>query len=243
MVSYFHESSQKFGYFTFKKDLIGRIGRNKNENKDENEEPTFENLIINIKEKKVYIINTTTDGKEKSEIYELKDLNSENFDDKLRNKIDKFIDYHNLVVKNKKDLPFEEIKLEVPEEEEKEKKDETGEKGEISEKTTEEKEIDNKNNETTKENTQDKTLPVYIKSWNSQKYAHFLVLSNDIKQTIFKDKVSVLISDSEEKMGYYQSDQEGPNKYSIVKLKDIFTNTNADLVKRLNISDMFYLKN
>ena len=70
---------------------------------------------------------------------------------------------------------------------------------------------------------------IYIKSFTNDKYGKFLVLSDDTKQIIFKDKISILISNKKETVGFIDSQK----KVSFIPLINAMRNSSKVLRERL----------
>ena len=70
---------------------------------------------------------------------------------------------------------------------------------------------------------------LYIKKFTEHKYATFILLSDGIKQIIFKDKVEIFIIDKEEEIEYVDRDK----KRKSLSLINAMKNSNKDLNKRL----------
>ena len=71
---------------------------------------------------------------------------------------------------------------------------------------------------------------IYVKSFTNDKNGKFLVLSDDTKQIIFKDKINILISDQKETIGFIDSQK---NIY-FIPLKNAMRNSSKVLKERLN---------
>ena len=77
--------------------------------------------------------------------------------------------------------------------------------------------------------TENKETIIYIKSFHNDKNGKFLVLSDDTKQIIFKDKVNILISDKKETVGYIDRHK----KVSFIPLMNAMKNSSKDFISRL----------
>ena len=83
---------------------------------------------------------------------------------------------------------------------------------------------------TEKTNDDNKEIELlYIKNFTEHKYATFILLSDGIKQIIFKDKVEIFIIDKIEEIEYVDKDK----KRKSLSLINAMKNSNKDLNKRL----------
>ena len=102
---------------------------------------------------------------------------------------------------------------------------------------------DNKNTETTVEYTEEITEEekkvIYIKSFSKQKYATFLVLSDNVKQYKFDDEIDIFISEDNEIAQYVDSRH---NEKTVVSLINVTKNSNKVFQKRLKYIGKINLK-
>ena len=80
---------------------------------------------------------------------------------------------------------------------------------------------------------------IYIKNFTNDKYGKFLVLSDDTKQIIFKDKISILISNKKETVGFIDSQK---NVY-FIPLINAMRNSSKVLRERLKYIKFKEMKN
>ena len=79
---------------------------------------------------------------------------------------------------------------------------------------------------------------VYIKNYFINKKAKILILSDDIIQAIFYDKIQIFISDGKDIVGYVNKDK----KIIFISSTNIMKNTNKDLVNRIDYIRKIFLK-
>ena len=84
------------------------------------------------------------------------------------------------------------------------------------------------NNSKEKENKKEKKL-IYIRKYNKDDNAKFLLLSTGTKQIIFKDKIEIILSEEKEAIAYVDRKK----KMTFLRLINIMKNCNKDLLVRL----------
>ena len=80
-----------------------------------------------------------------------------------------------------------------------------------------------------KDNTDEEKELIYISSFSVQKYAIFIVLSDNVKQVKFNDGIDIFISEEKEIAQYVDKDK---NK-TVLSLVNIMKNSNKEFAKRL----------
>ena len=83
------------------------------------------------------------------------------------------------------------------------------------------------NNE--KDNSAEEKELIYISSFSVEKYAIFIVLSDNVKQVKFNDRIDILISEEKEIAQYVDTD----NNKTVLSLVNIMKNSNKEFAKRL----------
>ena len=89
-----------------------------------------------------------------------------------------------------------------------------------------------------KDNNDDEKELVYIKAFSVQKFAIFIVLSDNVKQVKFNDGIDILISEEKEIAQYVDKD----NNKTMLSLEYIMKNSNKDFAKRLKYIKKVNLK-
>ena len=84
------------------------------------------------------------------------------------------------------------------------------------------------NNSKEKENKKEKKL-IYIRKYNKDDNAKFLLLSTGTKQIIFKDRIEIILSEEKEAIAYVDRKK----KMTFLRLINIMKNCNKDLLGRL----------
>jgi hypothetical protein len=80
-----------------------------------------------------------------------------------------------------------------------------------------------------KDSNDDEKELVYITAFSVQKYAIFIVLSDNVKQVKFNDGIDILISEEKEIAQYVDTD----NNKTVLSLVNIMKNSNKEFAKRL----------
>ena len=219
-ISLFHKSHSGFCYYEINNGMVGIMYEGK-----ENGIYDGLKLILNEKEDLFYEI-IEEDNKED----EIITYPTDKCPHKLKEKYNKFLKYHN------------EMRKQILEHE---NQNQTLSSESISSITS----INSKSesNEESSENECSKTISlnsilseketkneikrkiIYIKSYYQDKYAKFLVLSDDTKQIIFKDKIVILISDIKEVVGYFDKNK----KQTYIPLINAMKNASKDFISRL----------
>ena len=215
-VSYLHISQNGFCYYQMNNGLIGIIYKNGEKN-----DYSGLKLIFNSETDKIYEIINVEYNDDQIKIHE-----ADNCPDHLKQQFKQFIEYH--ILKEQKKYAHENQKNQnlinilntsnnINTSENNSVKSEETIYNNIS--------IDNSIN---CENNEKKLI--YIKSLILGKYAKFLILSDDTKQYIFKDKVEILLSEEKEILTYIDNNK---NKTTI-PLVNIMKNSNKEFISRLH---------
>ncbi len=92
--------------------------------------------------------------------------------------------------------------------------------------------------ENTEDSTEKEKKVIYIKSFSIQKYATFLVLSDNVKQYKFNDEIDIFISEEKEIAQYIDRH----NDKTVVSLINLMNNSNKEFHKRLKYIKKVNLK-
>ena len=211
-IIYFHESDH-FGlcYYEINNGLIGIMFKNKEENDYNGLKLIFDSETDNI-----YEIQNL-EGKDIINLYQ-----SNNIPEKLKKNFTIFMRYH--------------IKIKQQLNEIQNKKYENYENNISNISTSRDNEdnsiISNKiNNDISFNSSKDNEKKlVYIKSYKKEKVAKFLILSNNVKQIIFKDKVQILMLEQKGVIGYIDINK----KITFLCLENINNNSNKDILMRID---------
>ena len=231
-ISFFHISSSGFCYYETNNGLIGIMW--KKDNEDENYEG--EKYLLDQKNEIFYKIIEGNDN----DI--IKDYSTNEYPKELKEKMETFFKYNNKIKQKRFDyenqnstFTTETINTITEENDLKSENKQiniNNDNIEIKVTTQENSSIiDISNNSLVSQSTkiQKKDDIIYIKSFHNDKNGKFLVLSDDTKQIIFKDKINILISDKRESIGYIDRHK----KISFIPLINAMKNSSKDLISRL----------
>ena len=243
-VTFSHVSHFGFVYYELNNGIAGIIykNQNQNENKKENKENKdnkekievvyYEDLNIFLKKndkESFYVVIKNDEG----EI--IKCYNIKNYQGDLREKLEQFLEYHEKA-QNKIKEKNNEIKKsdsnEVSIYEQKSSKNGDDNNNSIIEQKIISTNIDNnieENNNTTEENSTINDHFVYVKSYMDSGKAKFFILSDETQQTIFKDKIEILLSEKKEIIKYIDKMKNS----RIINLANVYRNDNKEFVKKL----------
>ena len=240
-VTFSHVSHFGFVYYELNKEIAGIIYKNQNENKKENKENKenkekievvyYEDLNIFLKKndkESFYVVIKNDEG----EI--IKSYNIKNYQGDLREKLEQFLEYHEKA-QNKIKEKNNEIKKSDSNEnsiyEQKSSKNGDDNNNSIIEQKVISTNIDNnneENNNTTEENSTINDHFVYVKSYMDSGKAKFFILSDETQQTIFKDKIEILLSEKKEIIKYIDKMKNS----RIINLANVYRNDNKEFIKK-----------
>ena len=221
-ITFFHISSNGFCYYEVNNGMFGIMWK-KNENDEKYEGDRF---LLNLKDEVFYKISKGND-KDIIKTYKIKDYPND-----LHEKMEIIFKYHNKIKQKIFDRENQTISfsnenitlVSKTESNENNSRPDSRENSIIIIKTER-----NEENSELSNTTEKKAMIVYIKSFHNDENGNFLVLSDDTKQIIFKDKIVILISDKKETLGYIDRQK----KISFIPLINAMKNSCKDLISRL----------
>ena len=243
-ISYFHKSHKGFCYYEINNGLKGIIFQNENVDNSYDES----RMILNEKINKFYAIKTVPEDEEDI----IEDYDKESCPEELKKKFEEFLKYIDLVKEKKSNIDSlssiskqnqdleKESPLSISYNEssestiinENEKNNEKNEINEINE--------NNENSESIKERKSSiEEIPlIYVKHVMIEKHGIFILLSNNVKQVIFHDKVEILLLEEKGIIGHLSRKKE----LTVIPIHNVLRNPNHTFAKRMKyIRQMSFL--
>ena len=218
-ITYYHESTHyNCSYYEFNNEIIGMIFKSK--------EYGNINMIYNTETKFFYHININEDNDDDVDD-EKERYTKEEIPEKLKKYTNLFLDFYKGVLKKRNNIEDKEGNLSIKEQ------NSSSKSSKISEKNS----LTNENSIISQNRVYDKNNLIYVRKILNNNEASILFLSDQTIETIFKDKIKILISGNKNKIEVIKQD----NKIYIVSTINVFQNPNYDFKKRLRyIKDILF---